>query len=139
MRGFISLTAAIALAAALSAGAASAWLTRMYYTAKIASIEARERQAVADANAQAQLAAQGFEQWKANQKPKVVTITREVDRVIEIEREWSNAPIPERVRDVLASAHGDPDQPKPDRSLFGAFGFAASDKQRPAEGLHIRP
>ena len=112
------------------------WLTRMYYTAQIARIEARERQAVDDANAQAQVAAQGFEQWKAAQKPKVITITREVDRVIEIERAWSSSPLPDSVRNAIEAAERDlaePVDPVP-----RAWSFTASDKQRPSEGLRRR-
>lgn len=59
---------------------------------------------ILEANARADQAAQDFETWKRTQRPKVITVIKEVDRVLEVNREWSDAPLPDGVRDALNAA-----------------------------------
>ena len=59
---------------------------------------------ILEANAKADQAAQDFETWKRNQRPRVITVIKEVDRAIEAAPEWSRVDLPGGVRDALTAA-----------------------------------
>jgi len=83
--------------------------------------DAQARQAAAEARAQAdavsetdRLRARAYERWVAAQKPKTITITRDIYHVLEINRQWSDGTLPDGVRSALessATALGAADQP----------------------------
>ena len=80
--------------------------------------ERKEREAlIEEANMRANQAALRYEEWKLRQQPKVVTIVKEVTRALEINREWSSAPIPDGVRLAIEAIPADIGATKPDGGL----------------------
>jgi len=103
---------AIAAAAGFVLGLGSAWkLTSMHYEHRI-DVAAREAaELVAAANQKAQNAAADYEVWASLQRPKTITLTREVQREVLADVDCSARPLPDGLRDALTNAAADADQP----------------------------
>jgi hypothetical protein len=56
------------------------------------------------ANARADDAASKYEIAKRNLRPKVITVTKEVDRVLQADSNWSDTALPVGVRNALSAA-----------------------------------
>lgn len=72
---------------------------------------------ILEANRAAEAAAADFEAWKRTHRPKVITVTREVDRVLEAHPDWSRVRLPDGVRDALAAAAAELDSGQPDGAV----------------------
>lgn len=70
-----------------------------------------DAQAVNEANMRAAQAGHRYEEFKARQQPRIVTRTVEVERVLETDRVWSDAHVPDGVRKQLEAATADFDKP----------------------------
>lgn len=112
---------AIALAVAAAAGGSGGWkLASMRYE-HLADLAQRKAAAdVAAANQRATNAADDYEVWASLQRPRTVTVTREVEREIKSDADCSTRPLPAGLRDALTRASADADQPVADRSLPAA-------------------
>ena len=118
----------VVLAAALLTGGWGGYkATRTHYEYVIAGIVAKAAAEVAQANDRAAAAAGDYEAWKAKQRPRVVTITREVEREVLADADCSARAIPDGLRVALTSAGADADQPQPDRALPAAPAASAGD------------
>jgi len=70
--------------------------------------------AINEANMRAAQAGHRYEEWKAAQRPRIITRTVEVERVLETDRVWSAAPLPDGVRQQLEAATAEFDKPRAD-------------------------
>jgi hypothetical protein len=98
------------LLGAASAGSAMWKLTSMHYE-HVIDVRAREAAAkVGEANQRAINAADDYEVWASLQRPKTITITREVEREVKADTDCSPRALPPRLRDDLTAAAADTDQ-----------------------------
>jgi hypothetical protein len=100
-----------ALVAALAA-AGGGYLKGRHDAQLVAEAEAQvlfnaHRAEVDAANVRANEAAIAFETWKAKQRPKVITVEKEVTRVIRENHDWGLVALPDSVRNALAAAPAD--------------------------------
>lgn len=103
---------AIALAVAAAFGGMAGYKATSAHYEHVIAVEAdKARQAVETANQQAQDAAGKYEAWKAAQRPKTITITREVARAVQADTDCSAKPLPDGLRAALAQAAADSNQP----------------------------
>jgi hypothetical protein len=120
---------AIALAVAALVGASGGYkLTRMHYE-HVADVAARAAAAeVAAANDRTFAAANSYEQFKAAQRPRVVTVTREIEREIKSDTDCADHPLPVGLRDALAAAaSADANQPRVDGPVPAASAAGLGD------------
>jgi len=99
---------------------------------------AKNRKAVDDANIAAQAAAELYEEAKAAQHTRVITVTREVSHALETAPSWRDGAIPDGVRLSLAAASADPAASQPDRAVPPAGPASASDQRGLGTGLRAR-
>lgn len=120
--------AAIALAVA---GALGGWagheLTAAHYEKQIAASDEKNRKDLVDANLRAENAASDYEVWKSIQKPKTITVTREIERAIKADSDCSAKPLPLSLRNALIKAGGGSDQPVPSFALSASSPAGAVD------------
>lgn len=69
---------------------------------------------IEEANMRANQAAFRYEEWKMRQKPRIVTRTVEVERVLQNEPVWSTAAVPDSVRKSIEAATADFNRPRTD-------------------------
>lgn len=77
---------------------------RSDWTAADAKRDALQREADEQANLLANRAALRYEERKAAQVTRVVTITKEVNHAIEADPDWASEPVPLGVRGAIAAA-----------------------------------
>lgn len=113
--------AAIALIfAAVLGGAGSYKVTTLYWQHRI-SVEAdKANVAINEANRKAEDAAGQYETWKAAQRPKTITIQREVVREVKADTDCSLRAIPDGLRSALVKSSTDSNQPDPSRGVPAA-------------------
>jgi hypothetical protein len=90
---------------------------------------------ILEANQRAEQAAADFEEWKRKQRPKVITVVKEVDRVIEANPEWSRTALPDGVRDALTAAAAELGAGEPAGALPAVSGLDLADECRSCQGL----
>lgn len=135
----MNLTLIAAAVAALVAAAGAYKLTSMSYEANIAKA-AQEAQARVDASNRTALnAAASYEGWKATQKPKVITITREVERAVQESHDWSVEPVPASVQHAIAAAAANASASEPDAAVPAVPAASDPDEQRSGTGLRVGP
>lgn len=71
---------------------------------EVAAIHDTQREAQRMAQARANDAATRYEVWKAAQRPRIVTVIKEVDRALQAAPDWASQPLPDSVRDAINSA-----------------------------------
>ncbi len=102
----------IALLLGVVIGGAGSWKATSMHYEHLASVAAREAQQKVDAaNQRAENAASDWEVWASLQKPKTVTLIREVEREIAADSDCSTRALPDGLRDSLTRAGADHDQP----------------------------
>jgi len=74
------------------------------HVSEVAEIRDAARESERMAQARANDAATRYEQWKAAQRPKIVTVIKEVDRALQTDSRWASEPIPVSVRDAIDAA-----------------------------------
>ena len=114
--------------------------TQLHYQHEIDLDKRKAQQQVDQANQRAENAATDWQAWAEVQRPKTVTITREVEREVSNDTECSARPLPAGLRDALtaAAAAGD-DQRSPDSSMPAAPAARPEDLGRPGPGLRRDP
>ena len=111
---------ALAVSAALG-GWAGHHFTALHYQNLIGK-QTREAQAKVDAADERALnAASDWEVWASIQRPKAITITREVERAAQDDPDCSQRALPPRLRDALTAAAAAANQPKPDGAVSPAL------------------
>ena len=102
----------LALLIGAALGGAGLWkATSLHYEHKI-DLAAREaRQLVDDADQRAVNAESDWTVWAALQRPKTITLTREVDREIQADTDCSAHNLPDELRDALTRVGAAADQP----------------------------
>lgn len=128
--------AAVALAvSAIAGGFASYKATSLHYEHKI-DLAAKQAQVDIDAaNQKAQNAADDWEVWQSIQKPKTITITREVSRAVQNDPDCSKRALPVGMRDALTKAGQTNHQPIADGALPAASSAGLGDLGRHSRGL----
>lgn len=120
-----------ALAIFAAGGAASYKATSLYYEHEIDTAKSKAQKAVDDANQKAINAADDYEVWASLQRPRTITITREVEREVKADSDCSARALPDGLRDTLtAAAAADTDQPRADGAVPPAPGASAGDVGR---------
>jgi hypothetical protein len=115
--------AGIALAVAMALGGAGGYkATRAHYEHVIEAAAALAAAEVAAANDRAASAAADYETWAARQRPRTVTVTREIEREVKADVDCSARPLPAGLRDALTQAAADADQPVADGAVPAASG-----------------
>lgn len=99
---------------------------------ELASYQADITAKLLEANKRADQAAQDFEDWKRKQRPKVITVVKEVDRVLDANPEWSSGVVPRGVSDALAAAARDIGASEPLGTVSAPDG--GSGRQQPGPG-----
>lgn len=128
--------AGIALAVAAALGGYGGYkATRLHYEHVIDQAEKKSAAAVAAADQRAENAASDWEVWASIQRPKAVTITREVEREVKADPDCSQRALPDRLRDALTAAGSAANQPVADRAVPAPFAAGAFDLGRPRDGL----
>lgn len=89
------------------------------------------------ANERADRAALDYEQWKLKQKPRVVTIVKEVERVLTAPEavDWSNTRVPDVVQHALATAAAELDTSSTNRVVPDPAKPEAGDQRRSSAGV----
>ena len=117
--------AGIALAVATALGGYGGYkATRLHYEHVIDVAEKKAAADLATANQKAENAASDWEVWASLQRPKTVTVTREIEREVKADVDCSARPLPAGLRDALTRAgHADnpvvADAPVPAASAAG--------------------
>ncbi len=96
---------------------------------EVAAIHDNQREAQRMAQARANNAATRYEQWKAAQRPRIVTVIKEVDRALQTSPDWATQPLPDSVRDAINSARTLDATTEPESTL-PAVGSRDPDYQR---------
>ena len=112
----LSIIGAMLLAALLTGLGGGYKLTAMHYQHREAVAASEHAVAVEKANDNAEAAAELYEEAKAKQRVRTVTVTREVAHAVQNDPGCSNQSLPDSVRDALTRA-GQPDQPEPDGAV----------------------
>jgi hypothetical protein len=99
------------------------------HLSEVAEIRQAQRQAVDEAQMRANQAAIRYEEWKAAQRPKIITVVKEVDRALQTNSAWATEPIPVSVRDAIEAARTLDATAKPESAL-PALGSRASGHER---------
>ncbi len=101
--------AAIVLAVAVAVGGWSGYkLTRLHYEGVIVAADKKAAADLAAADQRAENAASDWEVWASLQRPKTVTITREVEHAIKDDIDCGARALPDQLRDALTKAgHAD--------------------------------
>ena len=95
----------------------------------VAAIHDTQREAQRMAQARATAAAQRYEEWKAAQRPKIITITKEVDRALQTDSRWAAEPLPVSVRDALNTTRSLDSTTEPEPAVPG-LGSRDTDNER---------
>jgi hypothetical protein len=83
-----------------------------------------------------QAAAGQYEAWKATQRPKTITATREVEHAVETES-WGSGAIPPSVRDALAAAAASTGSGVADAAVSAVPAASAADESGSGFGLRL--
>jgi hypothetical protein len=102
----------LVLAGILATAGATGWIKG---AAHVRAQWEQQRQAdlaaINEANMRAAQAGHRYEEWKAAQRPRIITRTVEVERVLQADPVWSSAPLPDGVRQQLEAAAAEFAQP----------------------------
>lgn len=102
----------IACLVALAVGAAGSYeATKLYFEHVIDQNTLKARAEVDAANTKAQRSAADYEMWKANNRPRTITVTKEVASAVQADPDCSAKPLPDQLRDALTAAGANADQP----------------------------
>lgn len=74
------------------------------HVSEVAEIRQAQQAAIDEAQMRANQAALRYEEWKAAQRPRIVTVIKEVDRALQTNPSWAAEPIPASVRDAIEAA-----------------------------------
>jgi ferritin-like protein len=111
-----SLVGIVLLIGALLGAAVSNRITTLYYKNEAAELKSAHQDAIDKANTNADAAAELYESERAKQRVKVITVEREVKRVLKDDA-CANSVLPDGMRDAIsraALAHtGQPDSAVP--------------------------
>lgn len=127
------LLAAFAIFAA--GGAASYKATSLYYEHEADLARVAAQAAVDEANQKATNAADDYEVWASLQRPKTITITREVEREVKADLDCSARALPDGLRNALTTAAADADQSDADGTVPAAPAPRFGDLGRPGPRL----
>jgi hypothetical protein len=118
-------------------GLASNRLTAMHFDNKAAKLVAQHQDAIDKANTNADAAAELYEEAKAKQRVKVITVEREVKRVLKDDA-CANSVLPDGMRDAISRAAlshtGQPDSAVPPVPAASGLDVGGSGL-RPSGGL----
>ena len=112
----LSIIGAMLLAALLTGLGGGYKLTAMHYQHREAVAASEHAVAVEKANDNAEAAAELYEEAKAKQRVRTVTVTREVEREVKVDTVCASVKLPDGLHDALTRA-GQPDQPEPDGAV----------------------
>ena len=108
-------------------------LTAMHFENKAAKLVAQHQDAIDKANTNADAAAELYEEAKAKQRIRTVTVTREVERAVKADS-CAAMPLDPVLRDALTRA-ANPDTGKPDSAVPTVPAEGLRDLGRRSEGL----
>lgn len=109
---------AIALAAAAALGGLGSYkVTSLHYQHVIDQAAKKAQTDLDAANQRAQNAADDYEVWASLQRPKTITVTREINRAIQADMDCSRKPLPDSLRDALTAAGSNDGQPIANRAV----------------------
>jgi len=83
----------------------------------IAEIRQAQQTAIDEAQMRSAAAALRYEEWKAAQRPKIVTVIKEVDRALQTNPSWAAEPLPPGVRDAIEAARALDGASKPEPTV----------------------
>lgn len=92
------------------------------HVSEVAEIRQAQQSAIDEAQMRANQAALRYEEWKTAQRPRIVTVIKEVDRALQTNSSWAAEPIPVSVRDAIEAARtlGATAQPEPALPALGS-------------------
>lgn len=121
------------------------WQREKWTQAGIEECQAKSLVLLNQANQKAQAAASDYEALKAQRRPKVITITREVASAVQADSDCSQRAIPASLRDALTRAGHPDDTGQPDAAVpaasaanpydLGSFGAGLRRRLAGAAGL----
>lgn len=110
--------AGIALAVAAVLGGYGGYkTTRMHYEHIIDVADKKAAKDIEAANQKALNAASDYEVWASLQRPKTITVTREVEREVKADADCSSKSLPPSLRDSLVKAGSTANQPVTDGAV----------------------
>jgi hypothetical protein len=114
------------IAAAL--GGAGAWKVTALHYLHVIDVAAKEASDKVDkANGRADDVASDYEVWQSLQRPKTITITREVEREVQADIDCGKRELPDGLRRALEAAVADANPGVPDQPLPAPLAAPAAD------------
>lgn len=83
----------------------------------VAEIRQAHQSAIDESQMRANQAAHRYEEWKAAQRPRIVTVIKEVDRALQTNAAWAAEPLPVSVRDAIEAARALDSTAKPEPTV----------------------